>query len=227
MTAIARPGRRSSAKCPCISRFRSPMARSVLSITRSAASARSSSSSLSCADAVGDRPVEGQRVAPARLGVAALQHLVGAGEEDQADAMSRFRLQALDALQQRRGAEAAGAAVDAERHGPVEARRGVEQGQRQIVHRLIAQILQRAQRRAMAGARQARHQDDGERRAALLDSAQGFRRRGGLGRRRGCRCLAHGARIIAPAPTLASSRNFAAAEAWNGSRTNTGRAMPR
>ncbi len=43
------------------------------------------------ADAVGDRPVEGQRMAPARLGEAALQHLVGAGKEDEADALPRLR----------------------------------------------------------------------------------------------------------------------------------------
>ena len=90
------------------------------------------------ADAVGDGPVEGQRMASARLGEAALQHLVGAGEEDQADALPRLRLQALDTLQQGRGTEAPGAAVDAERHGAVEVRWGVEQSQRQIVHRLIA-----------------------------------------------------------------------------------------
>ena len=121
-------------------------------------------------------------MAPARLGEAALQHLVGAGEEDQADAQPRLRLQALDALQQGLGAEAPGAAVDADGHGPVEARSGRgEQGQRQIVDRLVAQILQRPERGAMAGARQPGHQDDGERRAALLDSAQDSAAGAGVG----------------------------------------------
>ena len=189
------------------------------------------SSSALLADAVGDRPVEGQRMAPARLGEAPLQHLVVAVEEEQADARAPARrFSRCDALQQGLGAEVAGAGVDADGDGPRRSSppASVEQSQRQIVDRLVAEILEGLERGAMPGARQAGHQHDAERRAGCR-FAQGFRRRGGRGRRRGCRCLAHGGAHYSPGPDLGHGKaaTCAAAEASNGSRASRGRAMPR
>ena len=113
------------------------------------------------ADAVGDRPVLGQRMAPAGFGIAALQDLIGTGQIDQLHPECRIGFEPLDALQQRFGAEASCAAVDGDGHGPVEALRRGKKGQRQVIDRLVAQILQRPQSGAVARTRQAGDEDEG------------------------------------------------------------------
>ena len=110
----------------------------------------------------GDGAILRQRMTPARLGVSALQHVIGAGEEDEADLEFGISTQPLDALQQGFRAEAPGAAVDGNRHGPLEPVGRGQKSQRQVVDRLVAQILQRPQSRAVAGSGEAGDEDEGQ-----------------------------------------------------------------
>ncbi len=111
-------------------------------------------------DAVGDRAVRLERMAAAGLGEAALQDLVVAVEEQQAE----VRAPLGELLAQSLRIEGAGPAVDADREVALDPVAGAdqvgEQGRGQIVDRLEAEVLEDLQRGGAACAGHARHQHD-------------------------------------------------------------------
>ena len=115
-------------------------------------------------DAVQDRPVLGQRMAPPRLGIPQPQHLVVAIEEQHVQGIAGLGPQRRHFLGERNDPEVARPHVDAD--GEPRARRRAlahqvtHQPERQVVDGLEAHVLHGLQRRREAGARHAGHDDD-------------------------------------------------------------------
>ena len=130
-------------------------------------------------DAVDHRAVVGERVAAAGLGVPALQDLVVAVDEQDADIEVLAGCQRCDFGLEGVNREVAGAHVDVDGQrlapGGAGAQQGREQLERQIVDRLVAVILERLERGRLARSRHAgdQHQPGARRRV---------RRRFGAGR---------------------------------------------
>src|SRR6185312_465623 len=189
------------------------------------------------------------RMAPPRLLEAADQHLVVAIEKNQSRLRFHAGLGGARQLQQRIGGKAARAAIDAERHRPagIDApRQHAEHRERQVVDRLIAEILEKFQRDGAAGARHAGDQHHGFARRRLGRGALALALarasvRGGGGRRVirqgqylgtgaffpiGIGAGAHEGSILWLATRRTASRTLAAAEAVKGSIMTSGKRMP-
>ena len=108
-----------------------------------------------------DPALRRQRMAPPGLGVAAQQRGFVSPGEHQLRPQRGIGAQPLQGLQHQVGVEAAGARVDADRQLALAARHHVlEHGQRRIVDRLVAQVLQLPQHRCLAAAGEAGDQHD-------------------------------------------------------------------
>ena len=158
--------------------------RAEVSITRSARSRKGETRwrSRRMPSATGRSPA--QRMAPPRLGIAAPQQLVVAIEKDERGGRARCSPRsAVERGEQRRRRRNRGsacrcrwrAAGAAPRRAPDE--RG-QQRQRQVVDRLVADILERLERGRAAGAR---HAGDEEHAAPARRRLRGRRRRGAAG----------------------------------------------
>ena len=103
-------------------------------------------------------------MAPARLGEAATQDLVLAVEEQQLRVVAFAAPRGGDLADQIGRIERAGPAIDADREVTLQAvprpDQAAEQGHRQVVDRLEAEVLQRLQRRGPTSARHSGDQDD-------------------------------------------------------------------
>ncbi len=115
-------------------------------------------------DAVGDRTVEGERMAPARFVEATAQDLVLAVQEQELRLGRRPAAPGADPLEQIGRVEGARAAVDADGEVVIQPvarpHQAAEQRDRQIVDGLEAEILQRLERRGPASAGHPGHEDD-------------------------------------------------------------------
>ncbi len=107
-------------------------------------------------DAVGDPPVGRQRVRPPGLGEAALQYFVVAVEKQQGGPGAGA--EAVELVQERPGREAAAADVDAQRDRPALPGHGAQEVERQVVDRLVAQVLEDLERGRAAGPGEPGHQ---------------------------------------------------------------------
>ena len=109
--------------------------------------------------AVGDRSLRRQRMAAARLGVATLEPVIVAIEEDHLELDILSLDQIVERLEQRRHGEITGAHINADgerglhRPRPDQVR---QQRQRQIVDRLITHVFQILERGRATGPRHAR-----------------------------------------------------------------------
>ena len=115
-------------------------------------------------DAVGDRTVEGERMAPPRLVEPPTQDFVLAIEEQELGAGSFGGRTVRDQLEQMRRIECAGSAVDADRQilvGAIpRADQAAEQSDGQVVDRLETTVLERFQCRRPTRAGHPGHQHD-------------------------------------------------------------------
>ena len=146
-------------------------------------------------------------MAPPGLGVAPPQHLVVAIEEDQPDVEVLLGAQPVEPLDQPFGAEITGPRVDSNGDRPRQAvadaaGQAAEQGQGQVVDRLIAEVLQQVEGGGMTGARQAGDQQHAQPAASGRPGVADVARRSG--RRRGL-VIRHDGGII-PCPRVRTAR---------------------
>src|SRR6185437_4537913 len=158
-------------------------------------------------DAVGQRPLPRQRMTAARLGVAALEPLVVAIEEDDVEIELALGGEAVECLNESRNREVARAHIDAD--GERQMGRGWrhqigQKRQRQIVDRLIAHILECLERR---GASRAGHAGDHQQPLGRAGARIGHRATSGAAR--------------------SARRSFAATEASKGASASSGTLRPR
>src|SRR6185437_4010575 len=114
------------------------------------------------ANAVADRTLGRERMRAARLGVAPLETIVVAIEEDDAQIEALIVDQAVERRDQRRDGEVARTHIDAERERRLIGRRHDEIGQereRQIIDRFVAHILESLECRRAPGPRHASDDD--------------------------------------------------------------------
>src|ERR1700722_1572000 len=167
--------------------------------------------------AVGHRMLGRQRMAAAGFGITAFQPVVVAIEEHHAQIDGLALDQPVERLDQRGHGEVARADIDADGKRRLHRVRTDEIGQqrqRQIVHRLVAHILERLQG---GGSPRARHAGDDHETAALMAT-------GGV---HGRTSEDSTARISSPARTLSAKRSLAAAEASKGASAIRGIGTPR